>query len=85
MWGFACLAFDMGLGIKTADFADVVLKARAVLAQVVPQPGEMRPVLCAEGPGMTSGQRCHTDQVVCEVMWIPPTSVWILGCMSDRS
>ena len=59
MRGFACLALDMGLGVNATDFADVMLKAGAVLAQVVPQPCKVRPILRIKLSGMTSGQCRH--------------------------
>ena len=84
MRGFACLALDVGVGFETADFADVVLEARAVLAQIVPQPGEMRPVMCTEWSGMFSSQCRHALQVVGEIMGGAPTSIRILGGVGDR-
>ena len=67
-------AFDVGVGA----FADVVLKARPIFAEVVPEPGQAGPVGAAEKGCLGGCAFCDLLQVVCQCVGAG-AAVGILG------
>lgn len=60
-------AFDVGvLGRGAGRGAQVALKAGAVFAQIVPQPGDMRPVLGAEAGRVADGAAGDPEEMAAQ-------------------